>query len=92
MAADDNHRQVRVVTLHSFQQGQSINLRKPNVKDYQIGHISIQQLEGSATIAGLDNGISFIRQDSAETQTDLFFIINDQNLFTHGSFLLPDLA
>ncbi len=84
---DHDHRQIRMLSLHDVEQGETIEPAafQPNVEQKQIRTPCSDRAECLFGVFRRSNGVSFVLQDSRYELPNVRFIVDDKDIRGHYS-------
>jgi hypothetical protein len=85
MAADHDHRQVRVLALDDAQGLEPVEgaALQPDIEDHHRRTPGADRLERAVAIGRFARLVALVLEDSRDEQTDVRFIVDDQNVTRH---------
>ena len=85
MAADHDHRQVRMLALDDAQGLQPVERAalQPDIQDHHRGTPGTDRLERAVAIGRFARLVALVFEDSRDEQTDVRLIVDDQNVTRH---------
>ena len=85
MAGNHDHRHVRFLAVERLQQSKTVQARplQPHVQDHQRRPPHTERCDRCVGVAGTARFVPFVAQDAVDQQTDVGFVIDDQDIKRH---------
>ncbi len=61
-----------------FQQGNTVNIRHPDIQQYKIRRTMLYGITGTGTVPGNNNRIAFVFEDLTDQAADIRFIVDNE--------------